>query len=176
VKDERAFLEVLQYAMRNERLGHRFYIRAMEMTAAETGRKMFQSIASDEVEHLSILQREFESLKKTGNWVNLEEAQAGKRPALPPPLFPEEEAQVQEMIAKRASDLDALDLALDLERRGYQLYHKEAEQTDNLAAKAVYEYLSEEENKHFARLQKARNYLASDGAWHWDDVHPPMLD
>lgn len=174
--EQSAALEVRDDAMRNERLGHRFYMRAIEMTADETGKRMFQSLASDEEEHLGILQNQFDSLRKTSSWLNLEEARVEKLPSYPPPLFPEEEAEVQEMMMKWASDLDALDIALDLERHGYQLYRNEAEKTSNLAAKAVYEYLAKEEIKHFDRLQNTRTYLASSGAWHWDDVHPPMLD
>ena len=168
-------LEVLQYAMRNERLGHCFYLRAMEMTADDKGKKMFRAIASDEQQHLAILRRQLNSLKKTGNWVVLEKAR-GKRVASPRVLFPGEEAEVDKLIQKRASDLDALDIALDLERRGHELYRKEAEKAADLTARAVYQYLAKEEDKHFTLLQKARSYLASRGEWLWDDLQHPMLD
>jgi rubrerythrin len=174
--EQSAVLEVLEYAIRNERLGHGFYMRAMEMTDDVTGKRMFQSLASDEEEHIAILQSQFDSLRKTSSWLNLEEARVENPPSYPPTLFPEEETEVQEMMTKCASDLDALDIALDLERRGYQLYRNEAEKASNLAAKAVYEHLAKEENKHFVRLQNTRAYLSSSGAWHWDDVHSPMLD
>jgi len=176
MKEESAALQVLLYAMHTERLGHRFYTRAAEMTDDERGRNMLYSIASDEEEHLSILQQEFDALKATGYWVALEKAQGYKQPSSPPYLFPEEEARVEEMISKRTSDLDALDIAMDLERRGYELYQKEAEETSDLTAKSVYNYLAKEENKHFTLLQNTRNYLASSGTWLWDDMHPPMLD
>lgn len=169
-------LKVLDYAMRNEQLGHGFYMRAIEMTTDETGKKMFQSLASDETEHLEMLQKQYDSLRKTSNWLNLEEARVENLPSYPPPLFPEEEGEVQKMMVKCASDLDALDIALDMERHSYQLYRKEAEKTSNLTAKAVYKYLADEENKHFVQLQNTRNYLASSGAWLWDDTHPAMLD
>ena len=171
-----AALEGLQYAMYNERLGHRFYIKAMEMTTDEKGKRMYDSIASDEEKHLIILQEEFDSLKKTGDWVSLEKAGVEKPPSSPPPLFPEEEAEVEELIKRSASDLDALDIALDLERRGYELYQQEAQKASNLTARAVYEYLAKEENKHFTLLQNTRSYLAASGVWLWDDMHSPMLD
>jgi hypothetical protein len=39
----------------------------------------------------------------------------------------------------------------------------------------VTDVMSNEENEHFIRLQNTRNYLASNGAWLWDDMHYPML-
>lgn len=174
--EQSAALEALEYAIRNERLGHGFYCRAIEMTDDEKGKKMFQSLASDEEEHLGILQNQLDSLRNTSSWLNLKEARAENPPSYPLTLFPEEETEVQEMVTKCASDLDALDIALDLERHGYQLYRNQAEKTSDPTAKAIYEYLAKEENKHFVRLENTRAYLASSGAWHWDDVHPPMLD
>ena len=169
-------LEALEYAMFNERLGYCFYTKAAEMTTDEMGKKMFISLALDEEEHLSILQKEFDYLKKTSNWISIDQVQCAKSPSSAPAIFPEEEAKVAEMIRKRTSDLDALDIALDMENRSYDLYREAAEKTNNFTAKAVYEYLCKEENKHFTMIQKTREYLASSGAWLWDDLHPPMLD
>lgn len=176
MKRDPAPLEVLQYAMRNERLGHRFYLRAAKIAADEKGRRLFQSIASEEEVHLTILQKEFESLNQAGIWVTLEQARGKELSLSLPALFPEEEAIVEEMIQKRASDLEALDIALDLERRGYELYQEEAKKADNPTARAIYRYLANEENKHFTLLQKTRHYLATNGSWLWDDLEHPQLD
>ena len=72
-------------------------------------------------------------------------------------------------------EMNRLDIAFDLEGHGCQLHRNEAKKTNSLAAKAVYEYPADEENKDFIRLQNTRNYLASNGAWLWDDMHSPML-
>jgi len=167
---------MLQYAMYNERLGHRFYIKAMEMTADEKGKNLFRSIAAEEEVHLVILQKEFDSLEKTGDWVTLEQAKGEGAPSPLPKLFPEEEVEMEEILQKRTSDLDALDIALDMERRGYELYKGEAERASDLTAKAIYAYLAEQENNHFTVLEKTRNHLAANGAWLWDDLEHAMLE
>ena len=82
-------LKILEYAMGNERLGYRFYMNAMEATTNEKGKKMFHSIASEEMEHLKILQKEADSLKKTGQWVDLEQSRSeAKSQALPSRIEP----------------------------------------------------------------------------------------
>ena len=167
---------ILQYAMYNERLGYRFYIKAMEMTDDEKGKKLFRSIASEEEVHLAILQKEFDSLDRGGDWVTLEQAKAEEPPPSLLKLFPEEEAELEEILKKRTSDLDALDIALDMERRGYDLYKGEAERASDLTARAIYGYLAEQENNHFTVLEKTRNNLAANGAWLWDDLEHARLE
>ncbi len=88
-----------------------------------------------------------------------------------------EEGKVVGIVSRRdiIRELNRPDIAFDLEGHGHQLYRNEAKKTSSLAAKAVCEYLADEESKHFIRLQNTRNYLASNGAWLWDDMHSPML-
>ena len=89
-----------------------------------------------------------------------------------------EEGKVVGIVSRRdiIRELNRPDIAFNLEGHGHQLYRNEAKKTNSLTAKAVCEYLADEESKHFVRLQNTRNYLASNGAWLWDDIHPPMLD
>ena len=79
------------------------------------------------------------------------------------------------MIGDNATDLDALHLAMDFEKRGHAMYHK-ASETGNLDARAIYRYLAQEENKHFALLQKTSDYLAQKGSWFFDDLEKPHFD
>lgn len=168
-----AALSVLQSALRTEKIGHEFYLRAAQMTADEKGKRLFRFIAQEEMGHLRILQNEVDALTRTETWAVLQNAQAGQPP--PVALFPDEEARVREMVGRRKSDLDALDLALDLEQRGYNLYREQAEKARSLTARAVYMHLAGAENEHFAIFQKTRQYLATNGAWLWDEMHSPQL-
>lgn len=168
-----AVLRVLQGALRTEKIGHEFYLRAAQMTADEKGKRLFRYIAQEETGHMHILQNEIDAVTRTEAWTALESARAGQAPAVA--LFPDEEARVREMIGRRKSDLDALDLALDLEQRGYNLYREQAEKAGNPRARAVYMHLAGQEDGHFAIFQKTRQYLATNGAWLWDEMHSPQL-
>ena len=169
-------VKALEAAMQNERIGYSFYTKAAELTKDEKGKKMFQALASDEQEHLHILQTQADSLKDANGWVSIEKAKRGRKPSSPPTLFPEGEDEVKKLIKRRTSDLDALDIAMEMEKQSYNRYLKEGQKAKDLTAKAVYDYLCGEENNHFAVLQKTREYLASNGSWLYDDIHPPMLD
>jgi len=113
-------LSALRQAMGNELEGQALYLEAVERTENELGQRMFRSLAQDEEEHLQILQVQYGAITETGQWLDLEAAKEEKPdPSLR--LFPEEEEAIERLIPEDASDLDALEIAMDFERRGYRL-------------------------------------------------------
>ncbi|MFQ5925668.1 MAG: hypothetical protein ACE5IE_06705, partial [Dehalococcoidia bacterium] len=48
-----------------------------------------------------------------------------------------------------------------------------AREATDTTAQAVFQYLAREENKHFVLLQRTHGYLATKGAWPWDDCTRP---
>ena len=67
-------------------------------------------------------------------------------------------------------------VGMDFERRGYQMYARAAEETDSLEAKTVFNWLAREENKHYAILSKAYDYLESDGLWYFQEEERPIFE
>ena len=168
-------LSVLRQAMDNELEGQALYLEAIERTEDELGKRMFRSLAQDEEEHLQILQVEYGAITGTGQWLDLEAAQE-EEPDPSLRLFPEEEEAVERLIPEDASDLDALKIAMDFERRGYRLYEKAATETSDPTAQAVFRFLVEEESRHFALLDNAHDYLANQGIWYFDDLEKPFFE
>lgn len=168
-------LSILRQAMGNELEGRALYLEAIERTEDELGKRMFRSLAQDEEEHLQILQVEYGAITGTGQWLDLEAAQKGEPdPSLR--LFPEEEEAVESLIPENASDLDALKIAMDFERRGYRLYEKAASETSDPTAQAIFRFLVQEESRHFALLDNAHDYLANQGIWYFDDLEKPFFE
>lgn len=168
-------LSVLRQAMGNELEGQALYMQAIERTEDELGKRMFRSLARDEEEHLRILQVQYGAITGTGQWLDLEAAR-GEKPDLSLRLFPEEEEAVERLIPEEATDLDAIEIAMDFERRGYRLYEKAAAETSDLTAQSVFRFLVEEESRHFALLDNAHDYLANQGLWYFDDMEKPFFE
>lgn len=168
-------LSVLRQAMDNELEGRALYLEAVERTEDELGQRMFRSLAQDEEEHLQILQVQYGAITGTGQWLDLEAAQR-EEPDPSLQLFPHEEEAVERLIPEEASDLDALRIAMDFERRGYRLYEKAATETLDPTAQAVFRFLVEEESRHFALLDNAHDYLANQGIWYFDDLEKPFFE
>jgi len=168
-------LSALRQAMGNELEGQALYLEAVERTENELGQRMFRSLAQDEEEHLQILQVQYGAITETGQWLDLEAAKEEKPdPSLR--LFPEEEEAIERLIPEDASDLDALEIAMDFERRGYRLYEKAAAETSDPTAQAIFRFLAEEESRHFALLDNAHDYLANQGIWYFDDLEKPFFE
>ncbi len=167
-------LSVLRQAMGNELEGRALYLEAVERTEDELGQRMFRSLAQDEEGHLQILQVEYGAITGTGRWLDLEATQR-EEPDPSLRFFPQEEA-IERLIPEDASDLDALKIAMDFERRGYRLYEKAAAETSDPTAQAVFRFLVEEESRHFALLDNAHDYLANQGIWYFDDLEKPFFE
>lgn len=167
-------LSVLRQAMGNELEGRALYLEAVERTEDELGQRMFRSLAQDEEGHLQILQVEYGAITGTGGWLDLKATQR-EEPDPSLRFFPQEEA-IERLIPEDASDLDALKIAMDFERRGYRLYEKAAAETSDPTAQAVFRFLVEEESRHFALLDNAHDYLANQGIWYFDDLEKPFFE
>ena len=154
--------EALQKAMDLERQGFAFYRQAEERTADPEGKAMFRRLARDESDHLATIQRQFESLESGQGWVQdsgVQEAVAG----WDQPPFPPTREAMEARVSGRASDLDALHFALELEHKAYTHYAEAARQVGDTAGKAIYEYLSGLERSHFDLLMLNYETLATYG-------------
>ncbi len=185
-KQEEA-LAVLRRAMENEREGYRFYLEASERSPDPAGQGTFRSLARDEERHLALLLVEFNSLNAGQGWVEPEEAIARQVEVdIAKPLFPGEELAPQEKspfeatwatyeVEGLAGDLAVLKFGMEVEEKFYKMYEKAAAETDDPLGRRAYEFLMEEENRHYKLLQDAHDYLSDNKHW-WDDWEKPFFE
>lgn len=167
-------LEIIKRGMRTEIWGQRFYAQAAARTEAEDGKRVFQSLIDEEGKHLDILRGQYAAIARSQEWVSMEEARAMADQADPTAIFPEADA-AEELIPAGTTDEQALQMAMDFERRGYDLYQQEAERAPSPQAKAMWDYLAKAEDQHFAFLQKTYEYLSTNGVWYFDDQELPIF-
>lgn len=171
---EEKALEPLRQGMINEIRGKFYYNEAAERTREPRGREMFLSLARDEEGHLHILEQQYLSVSRRGEWLGLEAARAGDSPAPRLNLFPESAAKG--LLSPSSSDEQALEMALAMEKRGYDLYKGAMDATSDPAEKAMYQFLTQEESRHYALLDQTLNYLKDKGFWYFQDEEKPIFD
>lgn len=162
--DTKATLTVLQQALDLEQRGTEFYTQAAEQTVDATGKKMFLSLAEDEVLHQKVIQRQIDSLGQGGGWVlpeDIPEVDAD----LSTPLFPAGEIELEKAIRPDASDMDALLFALKIENDSFALYADQAKEATDPDAKRLYEFLVDAERTHFNLLMNNYESLNSRAGW-----------
>ena len=156
--------EVLAQAMGTELQGRRFYERALERTASPDGRALLQVLIGEENKHLDLLRGQYAALNDDGAWVTLAQAEALAAQVPDATIFPS--AQVADMlIPEGAADDLVMRLALGFERRGAGLYREAAAKASDEAERAVWQFLAEEEDRHYALIQRTLDNLAAHGTW-----------
>lgn len=159
-------LDALKQGMSTELWGRHFYEQAAARTRAEDGQKVFQSLIREEEDHLDILRGRYAALSGEKSWVTMDEARALASSVDPADIFPQADADVE----------DALRLAMDFERRGYEQYTESARKATSDAEREMWEYLVRAEDQHFAFLQETYEYLSNNGVWYYDDQERPFFE
>jgi len=184
-----AALAALAYAIMNEQAGYVFYKALSEHVRDPRGQEMFKGLGQDEEQHYHLLVAEYESIRTGKGWLSVSDALAAEVPgieefraeqsadrgaAVPDePLFPSPD-EVVSVLEAETGDLEAMDMALEAEKRGYELYQAAHRAASDPLAKKAYQLLMEEENKHYTGLQQSREYLTNFQTY-WDDSELPFF-
>ncbi len=168
-------LSVLREAIRNELDGQTMYIQAAERTKDELAKSMFRSFVKEEEQHVHILQVQYAKVNEFGEWVDVDMARKEPRdPKLV--LFPLEERVIKQIIPEGASDLEALQIAMDFEQQAVRMYEQAASDADNPTSQAFYHELAKWEGTHYEILDNSYDYLANKGEWYFLQEEMPFYE
>ncbi len=151
--------EAIKMAIQMEKDGLRYYKDAAEKTENELAKKTFLRIAQDEAVHLKTFQQMFETLSGDQEWRDLAKytAKVGKVP-----MF---EGEIEKKGNVNPSEVDALRIAIDNERKGIEHYKKAAAAASDPVAKEIFNKIQKEEEYHYDLLQAQLDYLTQSGFW-----------
>lgn len=152
-------IEAIKLAIRIEKVGKQYYEEAARKTANELGKKMFESLAKDELVHLETFEKMFGTIAGKEEWRELAKGspKVGKVP-----IFEEE---ASEKSKADTNDIDALRVALDNERDSIELYKKASEEIKDSLARKIFNKIREEEEYHYDLLQAQKDHLTKSGFW-----------
>ena len=80
-------------------------------------------------------------------------------------VFAKHKGKAARRLPATASNVDALQVALEMEKRSFVLYRKEAEKVTVDAERKILYRLAEEENEHYEILSNTIMYLTDSGNW-----------
>lgn len=157
-------LAILNQAMQLEKDGREFYLKAARGTSDEKGQAIFRTLASDERNHLNLIQKQQRALTRQSKWVS--SPQVKPTPiVLNNSLFPKGREALEKAVGQKSADRDALLFGLDIETKSYDLYRKAALETANEIGKSMFEFLAGEEKRHFDILMMRYDFLFGPVAW-----------
>jgi len=169
-------LQALHQGIQTELQGLTFYRKAAEHTSDPKGKQVLQSLAHEEVEHLHLLKVQYGALASDGQWVAMERASELEPGREVEKIFPQSDDTLAKLVTPESDDMHLLQIALDFERTGWQTYQRLAEEATDAAGRDLYEFLGRQEQKHYEYIQRAQEYLQTEGAWYFDEEELPMFE
>jgi len=155
--------EAVKGAVNFERKGVSFYMELASQTENRLGRRLFYTLAKEEVEHILIIDDIRRKLDRG--------EELGKAPLMKTTIEDQMKQffsafNAEQLQEKNASNLDGYELAMEIENKGYEMYDKFLNEAEDEKAKTFFQKMKEEEKRHFDALQNVYYYLTSRDHWH----------
>src|SRR5688572_3027973 len=150
--EKTAVRDALELTLAIERLGFTFYTNASKKTKNDRGRQMFQRLAAEESEHLRRLQAEHRTLLEENQWLRREPTRLPVSRKIAQEIFPKKEL-LRLKVTDEMTELEALDLAMNLERRSHEFFEAFAKQLTDPNGRKAFLAFAKAEEAHLEELQ-----------------------
>lgn len=155
-------MNALDVARKMETDAIRFYSEAARKVSCATGRKMFEAIVEDEKNHLVIIDRIAKGMNLTP-----QEMTPLKRVKT---VFASMKDEMMKKAASCADDLEALKIAMQMEKEGESFYKKSLDAATTDKEQALFQRLIDEERQHYAIFSNTYSHLSDTGNWFlWEE-------
>ena len=165
-------LEVLKIAVQMEIDGKEYYLKASQKSSSELGKKLLQSLAAEEDVHRQKFEEIYDAIQSKKAWpVTDFQPDRGKRLRT---IFATATARIGSGIKAPATELDAVQTAMDMENKTYDFYKNQGKNATYDAERDFYEALAGEEREHHLVLLDYYEYLKDPAGWFASKEHPSL--
>ena len=155
-------------AMKMEQDSIAFYAEAAARSSNRLGRLMFESLVKDEQRHVEGLRHLLAAASPVA--ASLVPPRGRSFKSAVSTAFSQAMSEMDARVPSGADDLEAVRIAIDLEKAGYSFYRDAAAKAPAGAAKSVYTLLQHEEEEHLDVLQNTFDLLENSGDWFlWEE-------
>ena len=165
-------LAALEIAIQMEIDGKEFYLKAAQDSSNELGKELLQSLASEEDIHRQKFEEIYESIRSRKAWpVTDFKPDGGKKLRT---VFANSMEKTGYVTQSLATELDAVQAAMDMENKTYDFYKKQVDTATYAAEKDFYEALAVQERAHHQVLLDYYEYLKDPAGWFVRTEHPSL--
>jgi rubrerythrin len=152
---------IFSLAIELEKEGLITYLRFAYQIENLAAKNLFIRLAMDEFEHLKILEEELAHFKKEAKLkrIRLPKTEIEKTTANLKPILPQEKKEVD------INELNALQVALNLEKRAIDFYGEQEKKSKDEIAQKMWKRLREIEESHYQLIQAEIDTLTKTGFW-----------
>ena len=172
VTEQNKTLEALQIAIQMEIDGKEYYFKASQESSNELGKKLLQSLAAEEDIHRQKFEEIYSAISNKRAWpVTDFQPDGGKRLRT---IFARATEEIGSDIKAPATELDAIQKAMDMENKTYDFYKNQSQTATYYTDRDFYEALAAEEREHHLILLDYYEYLKDPAGWFVKKEHPSL--
>ncbi len=163
--------DIVKFALQLEQDGLKMYREFAGQSKDPFGKKTFEGLAEDEQEHLELLQRVYDKcgVKEVEEIVERSKYEPIRQRFKT--IFQEAGEEARQRTSADPTDTNAMKVALDFEKRGYNLYSEAEKKAKGDMERTAFKHLALMEKYHFDLLQETLEYLDDTGNWHMKNEH-----
>ena len=162
-------LEILQLAIKMEIDGKAFYKKSARAALHEMGKNLFNTLAKEEDIHRKTFEKIYEVIR-TGKAWPVTDFHADKGYTIKT-IFAEAAKEIGKAVS---SETEAVQTAIGMEIKSYELYKGQAAAAENAAEKGFYETLAGEERGHQLALVDYMEFLKDPAGYFVGKEHPSL--
>ena len=145
-------MNVFEFAMQMEKDGEKFYRQIAEKTKNPGLKKIFTTLADEEVEHYKTFKKYYEKTPVQVSESNVFEKAKN--------IFIEMKDAGGLDIAAETPQHEAYQKAMEAEKEAYTFYEQKAEETDSPDEKLVFLSFAHEERRHYRLLENVIEFIS----------------
>ncbi len=155
--------QALKYCIQMEIDGKEFYLKTSRESGNELGRKLLAALADLEEYHRKKFEQIYEAIRKSKNWPGVDFKQDSGQVLRT--IFAAEIENSVSGAKSTQTELDAVQKAMQLEDKSYDLYYDRYKQAGAGPEKDFYDRIAAEERAHKLVLLDYYEYLHDPAAW-----------
>ena len=165
-------LEALQAAIQMEIDGKEYYLKVSQESSNELGKKLLQSLAAEEDIHRQKFEKIYNAIRNKKVWpATAPRPDVGKELRT---IFARATEGISPNFKAPATELDAIQMAMDMENKTYDFYKSQGEKADYDADRNFYQSLAAEEREHHLILLDYYDYLKDPAGYFVKKEHPSL--
>jgi len=172
VTEQDKTLDALQIAIQMEIDGKEYYLKASQESSNELGKKLLQSLATEEDIHRQKFEEIYDAIRSKKAWPMTDFLpDGGKRLRT---IFVRATEEMGSSIKSLATELDVVQTAMDMENKTHDFYKIQVGNATYDAERDFYETLAAEEREHHLILLDYYEYLKDPAGWFVRKEHPSL--
>ncbi len=138
-----------------------FYAQAAQRALAREAKDTFEALSGWEAKHMGFLQFLYQSIQEDKDFQGFEDFESRSYSPVTEGGIPVKELEARLEQYGFSDDLGAIDMALEIEGKAYNLYQKLSKGAVDDNAKVVFQEMTEQESRHISYLKKVRATLSA---------------